>query len=177
MRNVLRINRLGSVGMLVLTTLLIALGGCYALERCSRHWLGALPVPLEQRLIFDRLYLAIPCVGAALWGYLRLRMVHPALETPYRTWLRATPWSSGKPLPLGPAYLAVGDAVVAGAMSVFVYWRTGRHVLLPPVAMLFGYLATSVAVLAAVGRAEATVILFLLPGAGALYPRWPLAAG
>jgi hypothetical protein len=45
------------------------------------------------------------------YGGFRTIAFHPALQPRYRQWLRLTPWTSSRPLPLGPIHLVWQDGV------------------------------------------------------------------
>jgi hypothetical protein len=57
-------------------------------------------------------------VGLMAYGMYRAGAYHPFFRAGYRQWLETTPWSLGKPLPVGPAHLVWEDALIIAAMSL-----------------------------------------------------------
>jgi hypothetical protein len=68
-----------------------------------------------------RLSLILPCFAAMLYVGYRMRATHPAFRFEYYEWLCRTPWTSRKPLPLGPIYLVWQDALIL-ALAVAWHW-------------------------------------------------------
>jgi hypothetical protein len=64
---------------------------------------------------------------AMLYAFYRVVVFHPAMRPDYCDWLRGTPWTSQKPLPLGPIHLVWQDVVIVGValavVSPMVQWR------------------------------------------------------
>jgi hypothetical protein len=60
--------------------------------------------------------------AAGCYAIFRLKRFHPALNLGYSTWLKTSPWTSGKPLPLGPVHPVWQDAVVLGVLAGFSWW-------------------------------------------------------
>ncbi len=58
---------------------------------------------------------------AVLHGFLRARLFHPALNSNYRYWLATSPWSSGKPLPLGPVHLIWTDFIIIAILTLLAF--------------------------------------------------------
>jgi hypothetical protein len=56
-----------------------------------------------------------------LYAGFRIGYFHPACNLPYCRWLRTTPWTSSKPLPLGPIHLVLQDGVVVLVMALLAY--------------------------------------------------------
>src|SRR5947209_2936166 len=52
---------------------------------------------------------------AFLYAIYRVWTFHPALRPDYYQWLRGTPWTSRKPLPLGPVHVVGQDVLLVGA--------------------------------------------------------------
>jgi hypothetical protein len=61
---------------------------------------------------------AVHFVGLALYGIYRAAAFHPLFREEYRRWLETTPWTLGKPLPVGPAHLVWEDAVIVAAAGL-----------------------------------------------------------
>jgi hypothetical protein len=57
-------------------------------------------------------------LGLMAYGMYRAGSFHPFFRAGYRQWLETTPWSLGKPLPVGPAHLVWEDALIVAAMSL-----------------------------------------------------------
>jgi len=63
--------------------------------------------------------LGIIVVGMVFWGVCRAISFSPFYRPKYFAFLEQSPWQFGKPLPLGPPYPSVRDAVVVGLLSLF----------------------------------------------------------
>src|SRR5258708_916362 len=53
----------------------------------------------------QRAFVIILTLYAILHGVFRAWVFHPGVRPEYRRWLNGTPWTSRKPLPLGPVQL------------------------------------------------------------------------
>ena len=60
----------------------------------------------------------LPLLAAALYGGFRVIAFHPVYRPKYRAWLESTPWTSGKPLPVGPVSLVWEDGVVLSLLCL-----------------------------------------------------------
>ena len=60
-------------------------------------------------------------LGASLFGAYRVLAFHPALNSEYHDWLRLTPWTPDRRLPLGPVRLTVPDVVVMAVFAALGY--------------------------------------------------------
>lgn len=76
----------------------------------------------------------------AAYGLSRVWAFHPAFRPRYRQWLSLTPWTSEKPLPLGPIHLVAQDLFVLAVACLLLHDSPFR-LLLPPAAFLGAYLA------------------------------------
>lgn len=76
--------------------------------------------------------------AAGLYALYRLWRFHPAWNIPYSAWLRCSPWSAGKPLPLGPVHPVWQDAAVLGILSAVACWRAQPAI--PPIVFGLIYL-------------------------------------
>ena len=54
------------------------------------------------------------------FGCFRVFAFHPLFNPEYRNWLNSSPWQKGKPLPLGPVYPGVADAVVVLGLALLL---------------------------------------------------------
>lgn len=68
---------------------------------------------------------------AGLFAAFRLFRFHPACNQPYAAWLKLSPWTAAKPLPLGPVGLVWQDAAVIGLLTAIVYWHAHGDALWP----------------------------------------------
>src|SRR6266487_2602254 len=66
---------------------------------------------------------AILASAAGVYALYRLWRFHPACNQPYAAWLKLSPWTADKPLPLGPIHLVWQDAVVVGALTALATWH------------------------------------------------------
>jgi hypothetical protein len=60
-------------------------------------------------------------LGAAAYGVYRVLAFHPLFRPGYASWLAVTPWTSRKPLPVGPIHLVVQDLVLIALMMASCY--------------------------------------------------------
>jgi hypothetical protein len=66
---------------------------------------------------------------------------HPACNRAYAAWLKLTPWTAAKPLPLGPIHPVWQDAAVIGLLSAIAHWHAHTDPLWPVIAFVSVYLA------------------------------------
>lgn len=59
----------------------------------------------------------------AAYGCYRALAKHPIFQSAYVAFLKTTPWSSGKPLPLGPVQLVPQDLVVVALPLLLLAWH------------------------------------------------------
>jgi hypothetical protein len=103
-------------------------------------------------------------VAAALYAVYRLVRFHPACNQAYAAWLKLTPWTAGKPLPLGPVHPVWQDTVVLAVLGVLAAWRGQAEPWLPAVAFGLVYLGGMTLLLAATQVSTACLVLgFLWP--------------
>lgn len=79
------------------------------------EWLDPdMPAGFQRPGAYNMLLLmGLACVS--MW---RASAFNPALDSRYRTWLRSTPWTAGKPLPMGPVHLMWQDALLVGLVGL-----------------------------------------------------------
>lgn len=95
---------------------------------------GPLPADFWQRTGMPRAWL-ICCL--VVWAGWRAFSLNPVCQPRYLDWLRTTPWTPGKPLPLGRIELAPQDVLWLTAASVaFWHWPGSLFV---PLAYLVPY--------------------------------------
>jgi hypothetical protein len=91
-------------------------GGAFAATLLLEWRMGArLP---ELRIRVSRPLLLFATFGYAAW---RVLAFHPYYHASYRSWLAATPWTSQKPLPLGPIHLDPRDVLVVGVITMLAW--------------------------------------------------------
>jgi len=101
------------------------------------EWWVGIPEAGEPMLRIRDVGVAVVCVA---YGLFRVWAFHPAFRPRYRQWLSLTPWTSEKPLPLGPIHLVAQDLVVLAVACLLLHDSPFR-LLLPPAAFLGAYLA------------------------------------
>ena len=103
---------------LVVFTALLALIGWHAFL-LFLEWSAGLPLFSD----FDRkVTIGFAALFATAYTVYRLAAFHPALRPGgYYKWLSGTPWTSAKPLPLGPIHLVWQDVLLVGIV-VGVFW-------------------------------------------------------
>lgn len=80
-------------------------------------------------------------IGVGIYSFWRAFVFHPRGRTDYAAWLATTPWTSKKPLPLGPVQLVPQDILFIG-MIVALTWLGGAEwALLAPQLFLALYSA------------------------------------
>jgi hypothetical protein len=103
-------------------------------------------------------------VAAGVYGIYRVWRFHPRLNFSYLNWLRLTPWTAAKPLPLGPVHLVWQDLLAVGVLTAIVKWQLHGIVFVPLVAFGSAYLALITLVLLLTRRwPECVVLGFLWP--------------
>lgn len=104
-------------GLSFLATFAVVYGLAAGVALYDEHSIRLLP---ETRKV-TRAILGVASVVYALW---RGTAFHPLSQPGYLAWLAATPWTSRKPLPLGPIHLVAQDVVIAGSV-VLLAWSCG----------------------------------------------------
>jgi hypothetical protein len=74
-----------------------------------------------------------------LYGAFRVAAFHPLFQPKYRAWLRQTPWTWRKSLPLGPIHLVWIDAIVLGVVLLLLHGSIQGRVWIVE-AFFFAYL-------------------------------------
>jgi hypothetical protein len=100
-----------------------------------RWWVGY-PDTGGEVLEVRNALVGIMCAG---YGAYRVLFFHPVFRPAYRQWLESTPWTSQKPLPLGPVHLVAQDLVVLAVALLMLHDCPHRFVLVPS-ALLGSYL-------------------------------------
>jgi hypothetical protein len=80
-------------------------------------WLQAPQLDPDRLALRDR-GLVLAC---AAFGCFRVLAFHPLYRTSYRRWLELTPWTSDKPLPVGPIHVVPQDACVFAALLLLLH--------------------------------------------------------
>lgn len=71
--------------------------------------------PTFMAIVFQML---VPVGVTILYGFHRVSSMHPLANPKYGQWLATTPWTYGKPLPLGPVRLVWEDALVVAVFML-----------------------------------------------------------
>jgi hypothetical protein len=80
------------------------------------------------------------------------------------TWLRSSPWTATKPLPLGPVHVVWQDTVVLGVLAAVAKWHARANPALPVIVFGFIYLVGFTLLLAYTRRRTHCALLgFLWP--------------
>jgi hypothetical protein len=87
-------------------------------------------------------------VAAAAFGLYRALAFHPYARVAYRKWLTSTCWHSGRPLPLGPVALTIGDLLTL-ALGMLLVWSADPRAWTLAVPCIFaaGYLLATAGML------------------------------
>lgn len=83
---------------------------------------------------------AILIGAAAIYALYRLWRFHPGLNQSYAAWLKASPWTSDRPLPCGPIHPVWQDAVPIGVLTAIALYHAHVNPALPALAFGFTYL-------------------------------------
>jgi hypothetical protein len=86
-----------------------------------RYWAsvhGVVPIVPEELLKSRD---GVVAVIMAAYGVFHLAAFHPIFRAQYRGWLELTPWTSRKPLPLGPIHLVWQDVLVLGIAALALH--------------------------------------------------------
>jgi hypothetical protein len=92
----------------------------------------------------------------------RLWRFHPACNQRYAAWLRLSPWTADKPLPLGPVHLVWQDVVLVGLIMAFAKWHAGVNPWVPIVVFGLVYFGGMTLLLAATGMRIHSLLLGIL---------------
>lgn len=144
----------------------LATQGC----RLYAEWAQGAPLaPGEFVLLFGDRYLRY--IGAA-YGVFRVISLHPFYRPGYRAWLERTPWTSARPLPIGPVALVWEDAVVQIVLVLLALTVPGCDPVRVVALTLFGYLAALALTMAPTGEPSyAYLVAFGLGLMVRLFPR------
>jgi hypothetical protein len=93
---------------------------------------------LHDAFGLTRVFLVPGIVAYALW---RGGAYHPFFHSAYRSWLTNSPWTHGKPLPLGPIHLVVQDVALVGSLTLLIWSHGDPWALYVPQLFLIVYLA------------------------------------
>ena len=133
---------------------------------------------MNVREVADFLRIRDVIVGAccATYGSFRVLAFHPLARPAYFRWLEQTPWTSRKPLMLGPIHLVVQDVVVLSVAVLMVHGSPAR-LIMPPMAFLGAYLFFLWLSCCTTGQTWIGYLLaFGLGLAVRLVTSWPMAA-
>jgi hypothetical protein len=138
------------------------------------EWITREPFFSMHDLDAKRVWMALLVLYGAAYALYRVIAFHPALRPEYHTWLSATPWTSQRPLPLGPVHLVLQDVILVAIACVLGWPRLQWDALVLVVGFLMTYLVALGALHAATGaRGWAYAIGFGI-GLMMLYVRDPL---
>ncbi len=126
---------LPSLGYLVLYAILYGSGAAFVLG-VEWYYNVRLPEELRHRLTTFVLIIAATCY--AVW---RAAGFHPLFNPQYSKWLAATPWTSLKPLPLGPVHLVAQDVLILGSAVLAAWFYGDAWALYVPALFLGSYAA------------------------------------
>lgn len=103
------------------------------------EWKAGAAVPLNVRP-----GVVIPLLAALAFGVYRVVAFHPFYRPEYRAWLERSPWTAGRPLPLGPVALVWEDGVILSLLALLALVDPA----LDPVRLLGCFLVTYLGFLA-----------------------------
>ncbi len=91
---------------------------------------------------FRRIPSLILVFGATAYGAARVVMFHPFYREGYREWLETTPWTSRRPLPMGPVHLVPQDVLLVGLAALLTWPTCGDWSIWASQCFLLAYLLT-----------------------------------
>lgn len=149
-------------------------GGLWIIERSTgtvKGEISSMPEIVKMRSV-------ILGMAAGCYAIFRLWRFHPACNPAYAAWLKSTPWTPSKPLPLGPVFLVWQDAVVIGLLAVFAQWYAHADPAVPPIVFGLTYFIGMTALLAFTRTWRPCLLLGFLWAASILpATRGPLGVG
>ncbi|MCX6923462.1 MAG: hypothetical protein NT154_09685 [Verrucomicrobia bacterium] len=86
--------------------------------------------------------------AAGLFALYRLGRFHPACNLGYAAWLRSSPWTPDKRLPLGPVHIVWQDGAVIGVLAGLAQWHAHVDPALPVIVFGLAYLVAMTFLLA-----------------------------
>lgn len=95
----------------VMGTLVVVFG----IMSIPRLVLGVRPLPGNEPGVVSRRYLIVASIGLGIY---RVVAFHPYFRPNYLRWLKLTPWTVRKPLPLGPLELVPEDGLGFGLLII-----------------------------------------------------------
>ena len=119
-------------------------GGLWFIERAATNLKGEISAMPEIMVIRS----VILGTAAGFYALYRLWRFHPACNLGYAAWLKSSPWTSAKPLPLGPVHVVWQDAVVIGALACLARWQGYIDPAVPVIVFVLGYLIAMTLLLA-----------------------------
>jgi hypothetical protein len=76
-------------------------------------------------------------LGAVVYAAHRVFSFHPAFSSAYHHWLATTPWTSRRPLPVGPIHLVTQDFLILAFLAGLAWMR---HPLVSPAGLILEFL-------------------------------------
>jgi hypothetical protein len=113
--------------------------GIFALPQGLLLYLEWRNIPIGAHLHFQPgwWFLLLGCVH---YGLGRVTFLHPVWQSGYLAWLKLTPWTVQKPLPLGPVELVLEDALIMGPIILLSAVLPEPHALRLVCAFLLSHL-------------------------------------
>ncbi len=136
----------------------------------ERRWQGVGEIVSDTPEI-QGIRMVILGIAAALYAIFRLVRFHPICNQAYADWLKTTPWTAARRLPLGPIHPVLQDAIVIGVLAAIAQWHVHVEAAFPVSIFALFYLAGMTLLLAATRRWWSCLALgffwpaLLLPGA------------
>jgi hypothetical protein len=115
---------------------ILLLLGSEGLYFWSRSWFDLPDTAYDPASPLLELRDKVAAMIMAAYGVFRVAAFHPFFRPRYRGWLEQTPWTSRKPLPLGPIHLVWQDVIVVGILLMCLHgtplgrvWAMGAFLL------------------------------------------------
>ncbi len=137
--------------------------GPWIVERSAGHTtaeISSMPEILTLRAFLAGL-------AATVFALYRLWRFHPICSLGYTLWLKSSPWTPRRPLPLGPLHPVWQDAAVVGVLAALVRWHAKGDWTMPFIAFGLSYLIGMTALLMITRTWLSCLLLGFL---------WPVAA-
>lgn len=125
------------VAMLFLSLYVLVEAGAWLLDRVTRSLGDASGSSAE----FGPIRIALLCGAAAVTTIIRVIRFHPASNLNYAVWLKLSPWTARKPLPLAPLHPVWQDIAVLAILTGLALWPSHVPPAYPTGAALMAYLS------------------------------------
>ncbi len=132
-------------------------------------WFIERPLHINNALVSDspevkNIRMVILGMAAALYAFFRLVRFHPVCNQAHADWLKSTPWTAERPLPMGPVHPVFQDVILIAALMAIAKFHAHADPFSPAIVFFFIYLIGMTFLLAATRQWLSCLLLgFLWP--------------